>query len=287
MRGNGGGNGINRPPGVGMHENRRDDSNNIANNSRQNWNDRDRDDEPKPIKTRFEESDDTKDTKRSASRWGDSSPKSVVSDEENWDEESELPGVDDDDNDNGNDVEPKKTVATKIIAEPTLPQTEPIDDDSQEDDFNDFDETVAAADTIEDIVDDTDKHTEAIETIEQSEKDSPMADDEPDEPKRMSPIATVKHVEPYDMFSSEPEPTATESEPTNNYDEQVEAKSNTLEEKESEEINQNTTPLYDEPENDEDEFVPKQNERVKTPSPVELEQPAIPGIDPTENENEE
>lgn len=87
---------------------------------RPGWNDR-----PKSQ----EKNQDDKDTKRSASRWAvtESSSPTVVSDEEDWEDD---------------DVIQPETKKTEQLA--PLPQTEPIDDDSQEDDFNDFEDDAAS-----------------------------------------------------------------------------------------------------------------------------------------------
>lgn len=83
---------------------------------RPGWNDR---------PTSQEKNPDDKDTKRSASRWAvnESSSPTVVSDEENWEDD---------------DVIQPTAKKTETLA--PLPQTEPIDDDSQEEDFNDFED---------------------------------------------------------------------------------------------------------------------------------------------------
>lgn len=71
-----------------------------------------------------EKNQDDKDAKRAGSRWAvtESSSPTVVSDEEDWDDD----------------------VNQKPVKLAPLPQTEPIDDDSQEDDFNDFEDEAAS-----------------------------------------------------------------------------------------------------------------------------------------------
>lgn len=319
MRGGVGGNTMNRsgPPAL-MNENRRDVGNSGVNNfanNRQNWNDRDRDDEI-TMKNRFDQNDESKDNKRSTSRWGNSSPKSVVSDEENWDDDdNELRGssggdVDrngglDNDGASASNLKEVKDVNKSNPPEPALLlETEPIDDDSQEDDFNDFDETVAAADeSINDNNDnDSNDNHNYEESISVSKQDTEAIDKQNDDKIIFSPKSN-KIIEPFDMFSNESDTFSNNRNPSpipqrerklsNDFQPQQqqqsnEIKSNKILENDSEEINQNTTPLYDEPENN-DEFISKQSEGIKnlSTSVSDLEQPAIPGIDPIENDNDE
>lgn len=105
-----------RNPRGNATENRRDEPMN-----RPNWNAAAKDEDRMSVNSA--EPNDTKDKK--TSRWGNSSPKSLVSDEENWDDEGERK------NDDNSTIVP-------------LPQTEPIDDSDV-----DFDDDATASAAIE------------------------------------------------------------------------------------------------------------------------------------------
>lgn len=114
---------------------------NDSRRGRSNFNERD--DEPKPS-NRFSQKEDspapTKTDEKAESTWN-ASPKSVVSDEENWDD---IPDTVPNTNNNtsaNNSANRDNNNTNEHIDEGPLPQTEPIDDDSREDDFNDFDES--------------------------------------------------------------------------------------------------------------------------------------------------
>lgn len=170
---------------------------------RPGWNDRPADDRPKSQ----EKNDDKDPSKRATSRWAttESSSPTVVSDEENWDDEDV----------GSSSAADKKDGKVKETLVP-LPQTEPIDDDSQEDDFNDFEED--AADILTPATS-ADRRSSSVE--------------------RNKPVAIVEigddSSSSVELSTQVEEITSNSSEPTRGDDDPCE----------------NATPLYDEPENKE------------------------------------
>lgn len=170
--------------------------------------------------------------KRATSRWTNSSPKSVVSDEENWDdlEDSDKP------------EEPKPTNTIEKTMRPvTVPQTEPIDDDSQEDDFNDFDDSspLPTSDEILPATPATPAKSDSPQrtNIEADNEDIPAMNETPATDCRESPPATS-----INMFSDDIPPVEAVNSPESN-DKFAEVRPTKTDTGNCE----NTTPLYDEP----------------------------------------
>lgn len=260
--------------------------------TRSNWTDRD--DDRSSSQNRFEKKEDKEkdNNKRATSRWTNSSPKSVVSDEENWDEDDRFNASNTKGLQSTKKASPSSVVAasasSSAIAENMpkttskntpkstpaksflpLPQTEPIDDDSQEDDFNDFDDSSPNTSTlnlppkntspivseVEDINDDADidkketidseKPVENIVQIEQQDtssgnqetKDIDMFADRPQTPQSSEAIVTVPPPSPPCMLDdNEEEDCYQKDTPQTGF---AYSKRDINEE--------NTTPLYDEP----------------------------------------
>lgn len=258
-----------------------------------NWNDRDDDRKPvNPFDIKNKPHPKENDNKR-ASRWANSSPKSVVSEEENWDDDDVVEVKNTDENKHDGELPASsKPASSKPVsskpAVPLLPQTEPIDDDSQEDDFNDFDDSSPIVTTDNrPKIESTDTGPKALET-----KSTDIYDSE--EPQQeQSPPQSDHQSKMLDMFSddepvpqSPPKldqfvaPTPISKDDQNNHP-SAEA---------------NTTPLYDEPQDSKHESAQNKtnvesttvvNEKIdespQTESSnvtIELEQPGIPGVDP-------
>lgn len=224
-----------------MDNNRRDEPTNRANWSATKDDDR--------TSANSSEPTDPKDKK--VSRWGNSSPKSIVSDEENWDDEGERK--------NDGSIAP-------------LPQTEPIDDDSDVD----FDDGTAATGTIEKQVG---NDSGAASNVVAEHKEPPSAT-----PQQQS-VAAEQIPKSFDMFD-EDEPNSiqqrnSEISLSKNDDQHTEIPDNPSNVTEG-----NTTPLYDEPaEKKENVQIDDRNDvgvncdEQKDEKKWEPELPGIPGID--------
>lgn len=231
------------PRGNNM-ENRREESAN-----RQTWNPNAKDEDRMSVNS--SEPNDAKEKK--ASRWGNSSPKSIISDEENWDDEGERK------NDGKNDG--KSTILP-------LPQTEPIDDSDV--DFDDGATATATASAIE-------------KPAENECDDAGVEDNEPQQSVPLQP-ATDEQNSPksFDMFADNESTTARPQETTfNNCDDESVGNTDNLNES-----TECTTPLYDEPEEkkgniekDEQNEVGVSFTETKDEKKWEPELPGIPGID--------
>lgn len=183
--------------------------------------------------------------KRATSRWTNSSPKSVVSDEENWDdlEDSDKPEA----------SKPSATVE-KTVRPVALPQTEPIDDDSQEDDFNDFDDSSPLPTSDE-------KLTATPAKANSPERSNDEADNEDVPATVETHVSDFREASPpsktINMFSDDIPPVEAVNSPESNvnFSDDRPAKSDT-----ENCDGGNTTPLYDEPHqenrqnNDHEEF---------------------------------
>lgn len=171
--------------------------------------------------------------KRATSRWTNSSPKSVVSDEENWDdiEDSDKPVV----------SKPTTTIE-KTLRPVTLPQTEPIDDDSQEDDFNDFDDS-SPLPTLDE------KTPAALAKADSPVRSNTEADNKDVSAMDETSAADCREASPptesINMFSDDISPVEAVNSPESNdkFSDDRPAKSDT----ENCGDGGNTTPLYDEP----------------------------------------
>lgn len=224
-------------------ENRRDESTN-----RPTWNATAKDEDR--VSVNSSEQNDSKDKK--ASRWGNSSPKSIVSEEENWDDEGE-----------------RKNDGKSLIVQ--LPQTEPIDDDSDVD----FDDGATAT------VNEKSAKNEIVDTGGGSDNV------ENDEPSQSVPLQhPVKDDQSlpnsFDMFDDKETATIRPKETAfnNSDDKDVENADNNDEAAEC-----NTTPLYDEPEEKKESTEKDEHNDIgvdsesKDEKKWEPELPGVPGID--------
>lgn len=206
------------------------------------------------------EQNDSKDKK--ASRWGNSSPKSIVSEEENWDDEGER---NNDGSSSSNSVVP-------------LPQTEPIDDDSDVDFDDGAAATVNERKSVPNEIGDTgdgNEINEIVDDVQQNEPQQSVPLQQPVEIERSQPKS-------FDIFDDNvtatirPQETAfndCDDKDVGNFDNQDEA------------TECNTTPLYDEPEEKKDstEMDERDDIAVNVESTeekkLEPELPGVPGID--------
>ncbi|XP_037025420.1 SR-related and CTD-associated factor 4 isoform X2 [Bradysia coprophila] len=229
-------------------ENRRDDSVN-----RPAWNAAAKDEDRVPANN--SEQNESKDKK--ASRWGNSSPKSIVSEEENWDDEIERK------NDDNSPIVP-------------LPQTEPIDDDSDVD----FDDGAAAAALTEKSAQSeisvADSRNENVETVDEPQHSVPLQQQSVDVKQNIP--------ERFDIFDDNETAATKQPQPTafNNSDDDKDTETS---ENRNESAECNTTPLYDEPEEkkhstekDEQHDVETNSESTNENKP-EAELPTVPGVD--------
>lgn len=228
-------------------ENRRDESNN-----RPPWNaTANKDDERMPVNS--SEENDPKDKK--ASRWGNSSPKSIVSEEENWDDENERK------NDGKSPVVP-------------LPQTEPIDDDSDVD-FDDGATSTMNEKTVKNENNDTGGDNENVGNDEPQQSvplQQPVVNSEQNQPNKS-----------FDIFNDDE--TAT-NRPQATAVKKCDDKVNANADKNNVSAECNTTPLYDEPEEKKENA--KKDEHHEHDIGIESEskdeknwepEPGVPGID--------
>lgn len=202
------------------------------------------------------EQNESKDKK--ASRWGNSSPKSIVSEEENWDDDAERK------NDDNSPVVP-------------LPQTEPIDDDSDVDFDDGAAAAAAAAKTEKPVQSDSnvaDSRNETVETVNEPQHSVPL----------QQPTVDVKQSVPerFDMFDDN-ESAANTQPPATAFNNCDGDKDNGTSDNRNESAECNTTPLYDEPEEkkhntekDERNDVPEVNsESTNENNEPETESPAV------------
>lgn len=213
--------------------------------NRPNWNAAAKDEDRMSVNS--SEPNDTKDKK--ASRWGNSSPKSLVSDEENWDDDGERK------NDGKSTIVP-------------LPQTEPIDDSDV-----DFDDDATASAAIEKSIQNDTGDTGAVEDNQSQQS-----------PESQQPAAIDQNPsKSFDMFADNEATTFRPQETafSNCDDKSVENTDNPNETTEC-----NTTPLYDEPEEkkgntekDEQNDIGVNFSETKDDKKWEPELPGIPGID--------
>lgn len=195
-------------------ENRRDETIN-----RQNWNATAKDEDRATVVST--EANDTKDKK--TSRWGNSSPKSIVSDEENWDDEGERKN-------NGG----KSAIAPKNVP---LSQNEPIHDLEPINDDSDVDFDETAHTTIEKSVQN--------EISAKSIVTSTAEDNQPPLVTLQQPAVVEENpTQSFDMFDDNETTTITPEETAfSNCDDKSPVNADNFDDT----TESNTTPLYDEP----------------------------------------
>lgn len=239
------------------------------NQNRQNWNERD--DERKQSNSRNDVKDKDRD-KRSASRWtSNQSPKSVVSDEENWDEEFEASNKstttttsdivkknEKDSTKTTNSSNSSSNSSSKQKTNP-IPQTEPIDDDSQEDDFNDFDDNSPTIDeSATPNIDKQSNNDTEPQRVEPTRKVDQQQEEQPEQITQEQSTPSKELFSPqaksFDMFSDDEIPTTKHDEnmtdDTNepHFIDSKDASSTVTAEQhhQEHETDGGTTPLYDE-----------------------------------------
>lgn len=241
-------------------ENRRDEATN-----RPTWNAAAKDEDR--VSENSAEQNDSKDKK--ASRWGNSSPKSIVSEEENWDDDGE-----------------RKNDGKSAIVE--MPQTEPIDDDSDVD----FDDGGATATVTEKPVQNECVDAGGDGGVVESEKVKNVENDDESSGPTQNAVtpATAEPIQPpnsFDMFDDNVTPSIrpTETVPDNVDDKNVANVENAnIHDEAATECN--TTPLYDEPEEKKESAEHKDehndigvDSEAKDENKWEPELPGVPGID--------
>lgn len=203
------------------------------------------------------EQSESKDKK--ASRWGNSSPKSIVSEEENWDDDGE-----------------RKNDGTSIVP---LPQTEPIDDDSDVD----FDEGATAAVTEQAVPNDISDAGGGNDNIDNVEDDEPQQQSVPlQQPVEVEQSQTNS----FDIFDDSAETATSRPQETTAFNSCDDKTVDNNVDNHDEPAECNTTPLYDEPEEEKTstEKVEQNDNGVSVESNEDEkkwqpELPDVPGID--------
>lgn len=236
--------------------------------NRPGWNATAKDEDRVPANS--SEQNDTKDKK--ASRWGNSSPKSIVSEEENWDD----------------DVDRKNSDNSPIV--PLLSQTEPIDDDSDVD-FDDGGAAAAAAATAatekpaQNEISIADSRNENVETIDEPQHSVPLQQQQ----QQQSVDVKQSIPERFDIFDDN-ETAANQQQqqeqPATAFNNRDDDKDIETSDNRNESAECNTTPLYDEPEEkkqssekDEHNDVEASSESMTNENKSDAEVPAVAGAE--------